>query len=60
MIGVELVLRPIRGIDTVKAITGAAPLAAIPTIESKGPKPAPWYAKLWPFKRRDDDLAFEG
>jgi len=59
MIGVELVLRPIRGLDTVKAITGAAPLAAIPTIESKQPKQAPWYVRLWPFKR-DDDLALEG
>lgn len=59
MIGVELVLRPIRGLDTVKAITGAAPLAAIPTIESKLDKSAPWYARLWPFKR-DDDLALEG
>lgn len=58
MIGVELVLRPIRGLDTVKAITGAAPLAAIPTIESKLPKAAPWYMKLWPFKR-GDDLAME-
>lgn len=59
MIGVELVLRPIRGLDTVKSITGAAPLAAIPTIESKRPKPAPWYRKLWPSKR-DDDFALEG
>jgi uncharacterized protein involved in exopolysaccharide biosynthesis len=59
MIGVELVLRPIRGLDTVKAITGAAPLAAIPTIESKQPKQAPWYVRLWPFKR-EDDLALEG
>lgn len=58
MIGVELVLRPIRGLDTVKAITGAAPLAAIPTIESQRPKPAPWYKKLWPFGRRED-LALE-
>ncbi len=60
MIGVELVLRPIRGLDTVKAITGVAPLAAIPTIESKRPKPAPWYSRLWSLKRRDDDLAFDG
>lgn len=58
MIGVELVLRPIRGLDTVKSITGAAPLAAIPTIESRRPKPAPWYRKLWPFRRREE-LALE-
>lgn len=54
MIGVELVLRPIRGLDTVKSLTGVAPLAAIPTIESKRPQQAPWYRRLWPFKRRDD------
>ena len=60
MIGVELVLRPIRGLDTVKYITGAAPLAAIPTIERRGDRKVPWYRKLWPFGRRDDDLAMEG
>lgn len=57
MIGVELVLRPIRGLDTVKALTGQAPLAAIPTIESRGmkqPARSSWYRKLWPFKRRED------
>ncbi len=59
MIGIELVLRPIRGLDTVKAITGAAPLAAIPTILAKRSEQAPWYKKLWPFNRRET-IALEG
>lgn len=52
MLGVELVLRPIRGFDTVKAITGEAPLAAIPTIKAKHSAQTPWFKRLWPFKRR--------
>ena len=54
MFGIELILRPIRGLDTVKAITGSAPLAAIPTILSRRTMLAPWYKKLWPFKQRED------
>ena len=54
MFGIELILRPIRGLDTVKAITGSAPLAAIPTILSRRTMFAPWYKKLWPFKQRED------
>lgn len=53
MFGIELILRPIRGLDTVKAITGSAPLAAIPTITSKRSMNASWYTKLWPFKQRE-------
>ena len=52
MFGIELILRPIRGLDTVKAITGSAPLAAIPTIVSRRTISDPWYRKLWPFKER--------
>lgn len=59
MIGIELILRPIRGLDTVKAITGAAPLAAIPTILAKRSEQLPWYKKLWPFNRRET-IALEG
>ncbi len=54
MFGIELILRPIRGLDTVKAITGSAPLAAIPTIVSRRTISDPWYRKLWPFKQRKD------
>lgn len=54
MFGIELVLRPIRGIDTVKAITGSAPLAAVPTIVSRRTMSEPWYRKLWPFKQRNN------
>ena len=54
MFGIELILRPIRGLDTVKAITGSAPLAAIPTITAKQTIHDPWYKKLWPFKQRNN------
>ena len=54
MFGIELILGPIRGLDTVKAITGSAPLAAIPTIASKRTAHEPWYKKLWPFKQREN------
>jgi succinoglycan biosynthesis transport protein ExoP len=54
MFGIELVLRPIRGIDTVKAITGSAPLAAVPTIVARRTMREPWYRKLWPFKQRNN------
>lgn len=59
MIGIELILRPIRGLDTVKSITGFAPLVAIPTITVERSSETPWYKKLWPFKRRES-MALEG
>jgi|CXWL01.1.fsa_nt_gi uncharacterized protein involved in exopolysaccharide biosynthesis len=59
MFAIELVLRPIRGLDTVAAITGFAPLAAIPTIVVKRPNSPRWYRRLWPFNRRQIE-AFDG
>jgi polysaccharide biosynthesis transport protein len=51
-LGLELLLSPIRGVGAVKAITGFAPLVAIPTIEPKSFKSGKrWYARLWPFGR---------
>jgi polysaccharide biosynthesis transport protein len=57
MIGIELIRRPIRGLDMVKAITGVAPLVAIPTIVPKGQAKPSWMQRLWPFKRRQVALA---
>ncbi len=52
VLGLELLLSPIRGVAGVKAITGFAPLAAIPTIVPKTPKTQMrWYRRLWPFGR---------
>jgi polysaccharide biosynthesis transport protein len=57
-LGLELLLSPIRGVGSVKAITGFAPLAAIPTIVPKSPKSAGrWYRRLWPFGRSPSALA---
>lgn len=59
MFGIEMIMRPIRGLDTVKAITGEAPLAAIPTILAKDSDEVPWYKKFWPFRQREA-IALEG
>jgi len=48
----ELVLKPIRDADMVRAIVGEAPLVLIPTIDLADEKAEPWYRKLWPFGRK--------
>ena len=57
LIGMELWRRPLRGLDSVKAITGVAPLAAIPTITALAKAKRRWYRFLWPFKPRNVDVA---
>ncbi len=57
LIGMELWRRPLRGLDSVKAITGVAPLAAIPTITALAKAKRRWYRLLWPFKPRNVDVA---
>ncbi len=52
LLGLEILIRPIRGIDSVKMITGVAPLVAIPTIAAKQKPVVRWYHRIWPFKRR--------
>jgi uncharacterized protein involved in exopolysaccharide biosynthesis len=48
----EIILRPIRDADTVKALVGEAPLVVIPIIVSaKDKKKLSWYRRLWPFRR---------
>jgi uncharacterized protein involved in exopolysaccharide biosynthesis len=57
LVGMEMWFHPIRGVDAVKAITGAAPLAAIPTIKAAPKSGLRWFQRLWPFGRRKQQAA---
>ncbi|MBB5686622.1 GumC family protein [Sphingobium boeckii] len=52
ILGLELLFKPVRGVDSVRAIVGAFPLVAIPTIVPAVADRAPWYRRLWPFGRK--------
>ena len=52
ILALELFFKPIRGVESVKAIVGAFPLVAIPTIVAAAADKAPWYRRLWPFGRK--------
>ncbi len=58
LIGIELWRRPLRGLDSLTAITGVAPLAAIPTIAAAKDQ-VPWYRRLWAMRWRRAKLAAE-
>ena len=52
ILALELLFKPVRGVDAVKAIVGAFPLVAIPTIIAAETDKKPWYRRLWPFGRK--------
>lgn len=57
-LALEFVMRPIRDADMVRALLGEAPLVVIPTIgNDRSSRGAPWYRRIWPFRKRDDELA---
>lgn len=56
---IELVLRPIRNVGTLTAITGAPPLAVVPVLSHKRPKTAGRWNWSWRKKKKPTDQPIE-
>ncbi|MBB6122496.1 GumC family protein [Sphingobium subterraneum] len=53
VLGIEILLRPIRDVDALQEILGEPPLVVVPTVRALKEQKLAWYRRLWPFGRRE-------